>query len=308
MREKLIYVWRALPSILPPPDDEGKSRRGRRKSSSRGKRKLIFILLFCCLRPREEGGTTAHMEARRDGMARVSPFLCLYKLADFLQAVVPYATPYSIREKGKYSITFNVDATAPPSSSASLRKKRPRAVSSKQKKKFHRRYSSRFFFSLENYLIIRLLFPTMSKLKTRLNFNSHLFFVGSGLCERGQYDDENSIFGETPLSLLQTFLFRSGWRRLSCRRGTFFPAEKAVGHTGGHVPNFFFFPPGEFEQGNGGKPLPIHPPPSARSTGRPCIVGWGGSEAPSPSSAHKTRATKKSRKYRKTLLCLGPFT
>ena len=155
MREKLIYVWRALPSILPLPDDE--SRRGRRKSSDRGKRKLIFILLFCCLRPREEGGTTAHMEARRDGMARVSPFLCLYKLEDFLQAVVPYATPYSIREKGKYSITFNVDATAPPSNSASLRKKRPRAVSSKQKNFF---FSPpiliRFFFSLENYLIIRL--------------------------------------------------------------------------------------------------------------------------------------------------------
>ena len=260
--------------------------------------------MFCCLRPREEGGTTAHMEARRDGMARVSPFLCLYKLEDFLQAVVPYATPYSIREKRKYRITFNVDATAPPSNSASLRKKRPRAVSSKQKNFFfRRRYSSRFFFSLENYLIIRLLFPTMSKLKTRLNFNSHPFFVGSGLCERGQYDDENSIFGETPLSLLQTFLFRSWWRRLSCRRGTFFSSRKAVGHTGGHVPNFFPFPPGEFEQGNGGKPLPIHPPPSARSTGRPL---WGG-EAPSPGSAHKTRATKKSRKYKKTLL-MGLFS
>ncbi len=169
---------------------------------------------------------------------------------------------------------------------------------------FRRRYSSRFFFSLENYLIIRLLFPTMSKLKTRLNFNSHLFSSEADFASAANTTTKIPFSEKLRCHCSKLFLSGAGGgdSRVG-RRGTFFSSRKAVGHTGGHVPNFFPFPPGEFEQGNGGKPLPIHPPPSARSTGRPL---WGG-EAPSPGSAHKTRATKKSRKYKTTLL-IGLFT
>ena len=145
----------------------------------------------------------------------------------------------------------------------------------------------------------------MSKLKTRLNFNSSLssFFRRKRTLRARPIRRRKFHFRRNSAVTAPNFSFPELVEATLVSEGDFFSSRKAVGHTGGHVPNFFPFLPGSLNREMGANHCPYIPLPPREARAAHCGVGRLRAQA-----VHIKQEQRKSPESIRRPLLLGPFT